>query len=110
MDYFLQKLCHILAKITEIVNKKIVAFHKTLSFDNSVKNENKKNLFPFSSMYVLFNDTTHNDEYIDRLKLSEQKNPFEYTVPPSPLKGGSEQKYNSKSSILYLLPTNFLKY
>ena len=24
------------------------------------------------------------DEYIDRPKLSEQKNPFEYTVPPPP--------------------------
>ena len=31
------------------------------------------------------------DEYIDRPKLSEQKEPFEYIVPPSPLKWGSEQ-------------------
>ena len=32
--------------------------------------------------------TTLNDEYIDRPKLSEQKKPFEYIVPPSPLKVG----------------------
>ena len=31
------------------------------------------------------------DDYIDRPKLTEQKNPFEYIVPPSPLKWGSEQ-------------------
>ena len=28
--------------------------------------------------------TTLYDEYIDRSKLSEQKNPFEYIVPPPP--------------------------
>ena len=32
------------------------------------------------------------DEYIDRPKLIEQKNPVEYIVPPSPLKWGSEQE------------------
>ena len=49
-------------------------------------------------MYVLFNDTTLYDEYIDRPKLSEQlkKNPVEYIVPPSPLKCGSEQKFFEK--------------
>ena len=31
------------------------------------------------------------DEYIDRSKLTEQKNPVGYIVPPSPLKWGSEQ-------------------
>ena len=31
------------------------------------------------------------DEYIDRPKLTEQKNPLEYTVPPLPLKWGSEE-------------------
>ena len=35
--------------------------------------------------------TTLYDEYIDRPKLSEQKNPFEYIVPPSTLKWGSGQ-------------------
>ena len=30
------------------------------------------------------------DEYIDRPKLTEQKNPFEYIVPPPPQEG-SEQ-------------------
>ena len=36
-----------------------------------------------STLDELFNDTTHIslDEYIDRPKLSEQKNPFEYIVP-----------------------------
>ena len=33
------------------------------------------------------------DEYIDRPKLSEQKNTVDYMVPPSPLKLGSEQKF-----------------
>ena len=36
--------------------------------------------------------TTLYDEYIDRPKLSDKKNPFEYIVPPSPLKWGSEQE------------------
>ena len=27
------------------------------------------------------------DEYIDRPKLTEQKNPFEYVVPPPPSRG-----------------------
>ena len=31
------------------------------------------------------------DEYIDRPKLTEQKNPFEYIVPPPPPHEGSEQ-------------------
>ena len=35
--------------------------------------------------------TTLYDEYIGRPNLSEQKNPFEYIVPPSPLTWGSEQ-------------------
>ena len=37
--------------------------------------------------------STLNDEYIDRPKLSEQKNPFEYIVTPPQV--GSEQKYNN---------------
>ena len=36
------------------------------------------------------------DEYIDRPKLTEQKNPVEYIVPPSPLKWGSEQQEPDK--------------
>ena len=32
------------------------------------------------------------NEYIDRPKLTEQKNPFEYIVPPPPPQVGSEQK------------------
>ena len=36
--------------------------------------------------------TTLYNEYIDRPKFSEQKNPFEYIVPPSPQKRGWQQK------------------
>ena len=52
-----------------------------------LKKRNSKNLLViFSRLHGLSNDTTHNsDEYIDRPKLTEQKNPFEYIVPP-PLK------------------------
>ena len=39
-------------------------------------------MVPLRTLYV---------EYIDRPKLSEQKNPLEYIVPPSPLKLESEQ-------------------
>ena len=47
-------------------------------------------------MYVLLYD-----EYIDRRsKLTEQKNLFEYIVPPSPLKWGSEQLTLSAKKIL----------
>ena len=34
------------------------------------------------------------DEYIDRLKLSEQKTPFEYIVPP-PQVGSEQQRFGS---------------
>ena len=37
------------------------------------------------------------NEYFDRPKLSEQKNPVGYIVPPSPLKWGWEQKNNNLS-------------
>ena len=37
--------------------------------------------------------TTLYDEYIDRSKLSEQKNPFEYIVPP-PSRGVGTIKAN----------------
>ena len=38
-------------------------------------------MIPVSTLY---------DEYIDRPKLTEQKNPFEYIVPP-PSRGGEQQ-------------------
>ena len=40
------------------------------------------------------------NECIDRLKLSEQKNPFEYIVRPSPLKWGSEQNVDERVAAL----------
>ena len=57
-------------------------------------------------MIPLINDTTHiyflmipltflSDEYIDQPKLSEQKNPFDYLVPPPPPhKWGRNKKRN----------------
>ena len=38
---------------------------------------------------------------IGRPKLSEQKNPFEYIIPPSPLKFGKEQQCEMISILLY---------
>ena len=43
------------------------------------------------------------DEYIDRSKLSEQKNPFEYIAPPSDLKCLFRAIFDKKSWIsIYL--------
>ena len=48
--------------------------------------------------------TTLYDDYIDRPKLSEQKNPVEYIVPPSPLKWGSERTITfEKTSMQYYI-------
>ena len=55
-----------------------------------VKNENQKNLFN-SILYASQPVSTLYDEYIDRPKLTEQKNPFEYIVP-APLKRGRNNK------------------
>ena len=41
------------------------------------------------------------DEYIDRPKLSEQKNPFEYIIPPSQV--GSEQQAELRIILYHLL-------
>ena len=40
-------------------------------------------MIPVSTLY---------DDYIDRPKLTEQKKPFEYIVPPPPLKRGRNKK------------------
>ena len=40
------------------------------------------------------------DEYIDRPKLSEQKNPFDYIVPP-PISEVGKKKTNSPTELLY---------
>ena len=57
------------------------------------KNEFQKSLILNSALNVLFNDTTKiSVRYIDRPKLTEQKNPFEYIVPPPPPKWGRNNK------------------
>ena len=60
-----------------------------------VKNENKKKSFLFNILrwtsFLMIPVSTLYDEYIDRPKLTEQKNPFEYIVPPPPPQEGSEQ-------------------
>ena len=43
--------------------------------------------------------TTLYDEYIDGLKLTEQKNPFEYIVSASPLKWVSEEILKHKGNL-----------
>ena len=52
-------------------------------------------MIPVSTLY---------DEYIDRRKLTEQKNPFEYIVPPP--SRGSEQIFNAEKTALRLLLCN----
>ena len=55
--------------------------HKTLNLDNSLYKLKIENVFliPYSTLDGLFHDTftTLYDDYIDRPKLTEQKNPFE---------------------------------
>ena len=41
------------------------------------------------------------DEYIDRPKLTEQKNPFEYIVPPPPHKWGRNK--NEDANVWFLI-------
>ena len=48
--------------------------------------------------------TTLYDEYIDRPKLTEQKKPLEYIVPPSPLKWGRNNKRNDNVLRMSYLP------
>ena len=43
------------------------------------------------------------DEYIGRPKLTEQKNPVEYIIPPSPLKWGSEHLSETCSALMLQL-------
>ena len=48
-------------------------------------------MVPVSTLY---------DEYIDRPKLTEQKNPFEYIVPPPPLRGVRTTMVRVEESVL----------
>ena len=54
------------------------------------KNEFQKNLFNFEFSFLMIPFTFLYDEYIDRPKLTEQKNPFDFIVSPPP-QVGSEQ-------------------
>ena len=76
----------------------ITCSRKTLNLDNSSKNTKFKRfrtlrgtnflMIPLIFLYY---------EYIDRPKLTEQKNPFEYIVPP-PKRGGTIKKVKFSSS------------
>ena len=54
-------------------------------------------MIPVSTLY---------DEYIERRKFTEQKNPFEYIVPPP--SSGSEQQMHNRwcKGELYILSSN----
>ena len=79
----------ILGEIPENVNKNIgnaSIIHETSTIDNSLWNTKLKKIFfiPYSTLEVLFNDTTHNSvRWIYRsVKIVwTKKNPFEYIVP-----------------------------
>ena len=60
-------------------------------------------MIPVSTLY---------HEYIGRPKLTEQKNPFEYIVPPPPSRGvetKNENRLNFGTLIGIFLKTNFRK-
>ena len=94
--FILAKFGQSLPKITDNVKKKQLNIHKILNFDNSKwKTKLKKNLLlPYSRMYVLFNDATYKSQlWIYRSAIiAWTKNSFEYIVPSSSPKWGSEQK------------------
>ena len=56
----ISKLCQILAKIIENVKKNCRVFTQLLTSITPCKTEFEIFLIPYSRMYVLFNDTTHN--------------------------------------------------
>ena len=85
-------------KITVKVDKSepnIPCSHETLNLGNSLKKKrNWEKIFLFRFLrwmsFLMLPLTFLYDEYIDRPKLTEQKNPFEYIVPAPT--SGSEQK------------------
>ena len=59
-------------------------FTISLNLDNCPEKTKVKNLFHIlNSRDFLLIPTTLDNGYIDRQKLTEQKNPFEYVVPPT---------------------------
>ena len=82
------------------------------------KKGNSKKSFQFRILrwtsFLMIPLTILHDEYIDRPKLTEQKNPFEYIVSPHPPQVGSEQlsenvlqSFQTDSKIFVKLPLNF---
>ena len=75
--------------------KKMAKDCQILDLDNSpYKTKSEKIFFdiPGCTCFLLIRLTNHYDEYIDSPKLTDQKKPYEYIDPPSPLNGGSEQQ------------------
>ena len=86
-NIFCSKIGKKLRQNTENVNnnnKNQQTFHKILNLDNSVDKTKFEIIFPvlYSTLdgCLMIPITTLYDEYIDRPKLIEQKNPFEYTI------------------------------
>ena len=95
------------SKLTKIWSKMCIKtaelrliFTKIKSSITPYKKQKLKKSFYFHILrwtgFLMMPLTTLYDFYVDRQKLSEQKNPFEYIVPPS-LKGG----WNNESKIVY---------
>ena len=84
IKFFFEKMNLIWVKITLKVNK-ICVHTKLQPSITRKKNEIQKNLFLFRILrwtsFLMIPLTFLCDEYIDRPKFSEQKNPFEYIVP-----------------------------
>ena len=73
----------------------ITCSHKTSILDNSSKHTKFEKIFFISNSrldeFLMISLIFLYDEYIDRPKLTEQKNPFEYIVP-SPTSGVGTKK------------------
>ena len=65
------------------INVKSNKIIKTLNFDNFLKTTNNGTRFLTLLGFLVTPVTTVYDLYIDRAKLTEQKNPVEHIVPPS---------------------------
>ena len=96
-----------LVKITDSVCKNKgdrSTLHKTLNLDKSLDKTNLKNYFFLYILRVtgfsMIPPTTLYDEYIDRPKLTEQKKPFKYIVPPRPpIKRSRNKQRNRKQKL-----------
>ena len=73
-----------LIKLPEIVNKNNASQSQFLKILNLDKRTAKKSVYFYVLRWIFVIEplTTLYDEYIDQPKLSEQKKPVEYIVPP----------------------------